>query len=246
MNEFDTLAAWYDAFSDPEYYSAYAGFIDEAVKAHSDIPVADMLDLGCGTCRLSVLLEKLGYSMVCVDRSAQMLSHARNASGTLLLIEQDITAFELYGTVQCAVSTLDTLNYLLTYAELEKVFALVANYLESGGLFIFDVNTPYRFSAVYGNNSFVYESSVDMLVWQNADSARRHIMDLTLFSQRRDGTYERFDERQIQRCYTVEKLSSLLKKAGFEIAALYGGTDRRALGTDSEKAYFVAKKKGKR
>ncbi|HPE95190.1 MAG TPA: class I SAM-dependent methyltransferase [Bacillota bacterium] len=245
MNEFDALAAWYDAFSDPDYYSAYADFVNKTIRERSKIPVADILDLGCGTCRLSVLLEKLGYSMVCVDRSAQMLSHARNASSTLLLIEQDITAFELYGTVQCVVSTLDTLNYLLTYSELEKVFALVANYLESGGLFIFDVNTPYRFSTVYGNNSFVYERGGDMFVWQNADSARRHVMDLTLFTQRRDGMYERFDERQIQRSYDIKKLSSLLDKAQLKVTAIYGGTDFCPLGVSSEKAYFVTEKKGK-
>ena len=52
--------------------------------------------------------------------------------------------FELYGTVAAAVSICDSMNYILEYDDLVKVFKLVNNYLDPKGLFIFDLNTYYN------------------------------------------------------------------------------------------------------
>ncbi len=241
MSGFDTFARWYDGFSDLGYYDDYARFIHRAVSAQSDITVTDILDLGCGTGLLSSRLEKSGYSVIGIDDSAEMLSRARMASETLLLTQQSITDFELYGTVQAVVCTQDTLNYLPVKEQLSCCFSLVANYLEPGGLFIFDVNTEYRFSFVYGDRDFVYESGGDMFVWRNRDRVRSHIMELTLFKRERGG-YSRYDETQVQYKRASSFWEKLLKDNGFIICGVYSDLNGAPKSDTAEKNYYVAKR----
>ena len=71
----------------------------------------------------------------------------------ILYLEQDMREFELYGTVRAVVCICDSLNYLLEEADLEKTFRLVNNYLDPGGLFVFDFNTVYKYETVIGGRN---------------------------------------------------------------------------------------------
>ena len=57
----------------------------------------------------------------------------------ILYLLQDMQDFELYGTVRAVISVCDSMNYLTDEEDLEYLFALVNNYLDPGGLFIFDM-----------------------------------------------------------------------------------------------------------
>lgn len=245
MNEFGAFASWYDRFSDRTVYPAYAEFFADAVGRFSDIAVSDVLDLGCGTGLLGAELIAKGYGVVGIDSSVEMLDKAHRLNPSMLLINRSIDDFELYGTVQAALCTLDTLNYLQSSKQLLSCFGLVANYLETGGLFVFDMNTKYRFSDVYGNNDFVYEDRDDVFVWRNADGAKTHDMVLTLFRKNRDGSYTRLEEVQRQRYFSPLSVKRMLADVGIDIIGVYGGKDFSALGDTTEKLYFVTKRNGK-
>ena len=152
-------ALHYDRFSGADYAS-YAAFFTEAARRFADMELREALDLG------------------------EMLSVARAKHGneSVLLLCQDMRAFELYGTVQGAVSAYDCLNYLTGLSELSTVLALLHNYIEPGGVFVFDVNTPYRYEHVYADNCFCFEDDGALLVWRNdyAPRTRRNRMDLTM------------------------------------------------------------------
>lgn len=243
MGAFTSLSGIYDPLSDKSYYDSYLKFILKAIADHSKIPVSDILDLGCGTGSLSVLLEKEGYGMVCVDNSVEMLNIARERSESLLLINQSIADYELFGTVQAAISTLDTLNYLLSKRDVERCIKLTRNYLENGGIFIFDVNTKYRYEHCYGERCFVYETDDgDTLIWENEYSAPIHSLILTMFKKRDDGAFIKESEIQTQRLYSIEEIKDILEKNGFSVLNIFGGTDLCELTETSEKAYFVARK----
>lgn len=61
--------------------------------------------------------------------------------------------FELYGTVRAVISVCDSMNYLTDEEDLEYLFALVNNYLDPGGLFIFDMNTIHKYRDVIGDTT---------------------------------------------------------------------------------------------
>ena len=238
---FDSLyALHYDRFSGADYAS-YAAFFMEAAVA-----LREALDLGCGAGGLSAVLAGAGLDMVGLDVSPEMLSVARAKpeNRDVLLLCQDMRELELYGTVQGAVSAYDCLNYLGSLSELSDVLALLHNYIEPGGVFVFDVNTPARYERVYADNCFCFEDDGALLVWRNeyAPKSRRNRMELTLFARRADGGYDRFDDVAVQRCFSLPRIERAAVQAGFAVCGVFGGTDFSALTAESEKAFFILKR----
>ncbi len=243
MNDsaFSMLADGYDMYNSADF-DGYLRFFREAVERFSDIPVVEVLDMACGTGELTRRLCQCGYDVCAFDGSAEMLMKATEkcADFDVAFSMQDMRLFELYGTVQATLCTYDCLNYL--EGGLGDCFSLVNNYTQRGGLFVFDVNTEYRYKQVFGDNAYVYESEGSMLVWQNwyNEKTRKCRFYLTEFTED-DGVYLRNDEVQTQRFYSIQSIKRLLKQNGFQLCGVYGGLDFSPLSPQSEKAFFVAK-----
>lgn len=227
-----------------DQYEPYGKFAKKCFETHSDIPVKEVLDLGCGTGGITALLADMGYDMVGVDISPEMLMCAReNTCGKdVLLLNQDMRSFELYGTVQGIICSFDTLNYLSSQQELFKTLSLCRLYMEKGGVMVCDINSLYRYQTVYGDNAFVYEVDEDMLVWQNQWDGEKGkcAFYLTMFAEE-DGVYSREDETTLQTYFSFEAFSSAARKAGFEKIFVYGEKDFSPLTETSEKMYIVIK-----
>ena len=193
--------------------------------------------------------------MIGADASGEMLYKAYDKAydseiSDILFIKQDMRDFELYGTVGAISCCLDSINYLTSIADLEKCFALAHNYLDPDGLFLFDVNTPYKFENIYGNNNYIFEDTdsfgqVTYCGWQNEydkDTALCNFY-LSVFTRNEDGSYSRNDDEQTERCYTESELRSSLEKCGFEVIGFFGGFDFSIPAEDCERWYIVAKAK---
>lgn len=251
MKPYEALAAVYDRLNGDVDYEALADFA-AATFARYGVSPELVLDLGCGTGGLTFPLARRGYDMIGVDGSADMLSKAyerrvaENAPGVLFLC-QDMRAFELYGTVGAVVSSLDCMNYLTGKGDLEKCFSLVHNYLDPGGVFLFDVNTPYKFRHVYGNEAYVLESEEGgrsaYCGWQNEyeEESRLCRFYLSVFTEEEDGRYSRTDEEQLERCYTKEELTAALTRAGFEKISFFGDLHFGVPEETTERWYVAAK-----
>lgn len=245
------LSKVYDRLNGDLDYTTWAKYIDEKIKAHSDIDVSLVLDLCCGTGTMTLELDSLGYDMTGIDLSPEMLDIARqkaldkNRAENILFLCQDMCSFELYGTVQAVVSCLDSLNHLDSKADLKKVFDLVHNYLERGGLFMFDLNSPYKFKNIYGTNAYVLEDEGIYCGWQNIYDKDSRICDFytTVFTENEDGTYSRFDDYEREYCFTQKEVEKLLLKCGFELVSVDGDIDGSAVEKDTERLYFTAKRK---
>lgn len=245
MKSYEALAAVYDHIGDTVDYEAFADLY-EACFARYGVRPSLVLDLGCGTGSTTLTLASRGYDMIGVDASPEMLSRAFTrayAAGRpeILFLQQDMRAFELYGTVGAVVSSLDCINYLTEKGDLDRCFSLVHNYLDPDGVFVFDVNTPYKFRTVYGDNAYVLEDEDTLCAWQNAYDGQTRLCRfyLSVFREGADGRYERFDEEQAERCYTREELTSALTRAGFTEIAFFGGTDM-STPTDTTERWFVS------
>lgn len=245
MMPFQAIAHKYDIFNSADTDS-YVGFICRAFEM-ADIPVREVLDVGCGTGVITLALAKRGYDMIGVDLSAEMLSELREKPGSesILLLQQDMRELDLYGTVQGAVCTFDCFNYLNDVGDLRAALSSVALFTESGGVFVFDINTKYAYEQVYGNNCYVYEDGGDMLVWQNfySPSTKKCRFELTLFEER-DGAYIRSDETQVQRFFSEKTVRSLLSECGFDVVSVCGSVSGGLLTETSPKAYYICKKRG--
>lgn len=251
MRPYEALAAVYDRLNGDVDYEALADFA-RATFARYGVSPELVLDLGCGTGGLTFPLARRGYDMIGVDGSAEMLSRAyerktaENANGVLFLC-QDMRGFELYGTVGAVVSSLDCINYLTGKGDLEKCFSLVHNYLDPDGVFLFDVNTPYKFEHVFGNEAYVLESDegggAAYCGWQNEYDEKTRLCRfyLSVFTEEEDGRYRRTDEEQTERCYTREELTAALTGAGFSEISFFGDL-QFGEPTDTTERWFVAAK----
>ena len=147
MESYGKFAQVYDLFMDNVDYEAWADYLEECLKSEG-IGNGLVAELGCGTGTMTGLLAQKGYDMIGVDNSEEMLAEAaekKMESGQdILYLLQDMREFELYGTVQAVISVCDSLNYITDREELKQVFRLVNNYLDPGGIFLFDVNTVHK------------------------------------------------------------------------------------------------------
>jgi len=246
---FSLIASCYDRFNTAGY-SQYLAFFEQMLNKYADIHVKEVLDLGCGTGELTCLLADAGYDVAALDASEEMLGEAADkCDGRNVLFScQDMRDFELYGTVQATLCSYDCINYLLSEGDVQRCFELVNNYTEKGGVFVFDINTPYRYEHIFADKAYVYEDKGNMLVWQNSYNKKSGYCDfyLSYFNRERGGTYTRGDDVQRQRRYLPQRIKRLLARCGFELCAVYGGTDCAPFTEESEKAYFVAKSVGGR
>lgn len=231
---YDDLAQIYDHFQrdiDPVQWAAY---LDALVRRYGpqkgDGQEGRLLlcDLGCGTASVSIEMFKLGYETIGIDESMLMLDKAREKSAAIeadiLFLCQDITQFELFGTVDVFVCLLDTVNHLTTKSEFQQMLSLFKNYLNPGGLFIFDTATPHHLKKTLGNHFFYTVDEDYAVLWKNSFSSRTQIStsDLTLFRESENDLYHRFEGQIEERVYTEEEIRECLEQAGLKLLAKYG------------------------
>ncbi|MBE6622458.1 MAG: class I SAM-dependent methyltransferase [Ruminococcaceae bacterium] len=242
---YSALAECYDRLNDHVDYHGWANGLAAKMKALGTPDGALVLDLACGTGNITLPLAALGYDMIGVDLSPDMLNAARQKKGAdkVLWLCQDMRAFELYGTVGAVVCCLDSINYLTGRIGLRKCFSLVHNYLDPDGIFLFDVNSPYKFKHIYGDQQYVLDAEGIYCGWKNFYDEESGICDfeLTIFSEGEDGLWHRFDENQRERCWSVKTLSSLLIACGFEVLEIASDLDGTPVGETSERIFFTCR-----
>ncbi len=255
---YEAIAHVYDKLNAEIDYNAWADFVEACFAKYLSTPPKLLLDLACGTGSMTIALAKRGYDMIGIDGSANMLNEAfGRATQTpgILWLQQDMRSFELYGTVDAITCCLDSVNYLLSPNDLEKCFATVHNYLNPNGLFLFDMNTPYKFRHIYSNNAYILEDVLEwndgekvesipiLCAWQNFYHSDTKLcdFDLTLFEELPNGSYRRADEQQTERCYTMEEIEQALKNTGLELIGVWSDFDFSPLADDTERWYFAAR-----
>ena len=169
--QYSELASVYDALNAEIDYAAWADFIEACFDKYMKKRPSIVLDLACGTGQMTSELAERGYDMIGADLSEEMLAvaSARCADKRVLWLCQDMKSFELYGTVGAVVCCLDSVNYLTGKHDLAECLSRVHNYLDPDGLFIFDVNTPYKFKNIYADNSYILETEAGGVYcgWEN-------------------------------------------------------------------------------
>ena len=242
MNVYGGFAYMYDLLMADIPYESWAAYIDSALLRHFNGKCQGriVLDLACGTGNITLPLARLGYDMIGVDISTDMLAQAQAklAGEPVLFLAQDMRRLDLYGTVDAAICTCDGLNYILEEAELAAVFKRVRMFLNPGGIFIFDMNTRYKFDKLLGGKSFTGEAGGASFVWDNHFDPATGINEYQVEFTPAAG--QPFVEVHRQRAYPTDFVCELLQAAGFSTVAVRDGYSENAPGDDCSRVVFVA------
>lgn len=248
MEAYTGFAQVYDTFMDNVPYDEWGEYLVSLLKKYG-VEDGLVLDMGCGTGAMTRYLDAHGYDMTGIDVSEEMLTIAKEKSSPdILYLLQDMREFELYGTMRAAVSICDSMNYILEEDDLLQVFSLVNNYLDPGGIFIFDLNTVYKYQEILGEQTIAEDREECSFIWDNFYDEEEMIneYDLTVFVQEEGDLFRRYCETHYQRAYSLETVRALIEKAGMEVLAIYDAFTYNKPKPDSERVYFVAREHGKR
>ena len=256
MRQYTSFAEVYDMFMDNVPYDEWADYIEKTLKQYN-IDKGIVLELGCGTGSMTRRLAAMGYDMIGIDYSEEMLAIARERDGSdsgILYLCQDMREFELYGTVAAVFSVCGTMNYITSEEELLKVFRLVNNYLDPQGIFVFDLDTPYEYGVVLGDNTIAENREEGSFIWENTYYEDEMINEITLslFVRETDEIndcgkdytlYRKYEEIHYRRAYPVETIKKLIEEAGMEWIGAYDAESGGAPTDTSERVYIIARER---
>lgn len=250
MASYGEFAYYYDGLTDNVDYEKRCDYIRDLL-AENGVGEGILLDLACGTGTVSLMLSRMGYDVIGVDASEDMLSVAQEkkmeTGEDVIFLCQRMEELDLYGTINAAVSTLDSINHVTDADTVRAIFRRVSLFMEDKGIFIFDVNTPYKHRNVLGNNTFVYDTDEVYCVWQNStDESLLTTISLDIFEKDEDDeeTYYRYSEEFSERAYELDDIKSWLEECKFEVTAVYEEMTRETVGDETQRAVFVARKIG--
>ena len=239
MNQsYSVIAKYYDKFTNKDCdYEGWSQYLYSVASRHN---AREVVDIACGTAKITKPLVDMGLKVIGVDQSEQMLGLAR-AKCKAQFVMQDMRKLQLAHAVDMAVCVNDGVNYL-TPSELQQFFERVAASVKQGAPFVFDISSEYKLTNIVGNNVFYWDDDTETLLWANSLKGNCVEMNLTLFVEQEDGAYTRCDERHVQYVHSVVTISNALLKAGFdlvEITSEYG----KQLTDNAERITFYAVKR---
>lgn len=243
---YSSFASVYDSLTFNVDYKKRAEYITEILK-QNNINDGLLLDLACGTGSLSVELSKKGYEVIATDASADMLMEAQNKAFSeglnIMFLCQKMQETDLYGTVGAIVCSLDSINHLESIDEVRKTFGVLKNFIDFGGIMIFDVNTLYKHRSVLGNNTFVYDEKNVYCVWQNRLFDDEKTVGINLdFFVKNGSSYQRFNENFKEIAFSDRELTEAVESAGFKVLNRFADLKFDAPKEDTERVYYVIRR----
>ncbi len=247
-NNYTVFAKFYDILMSDVNYPEIALRINNIVS--ENFPEADfMVDLACGTGSLSMELTKLGFNVLGVDISQEMLSIAEDKR-----IRSGLKTQYTYGDMikwslsenkaDVIVCMLDSLNHLSGFGDIKRTFRNIHLSLTDGGLFIFDMNTPYKHKNILSDNAFVFEENEVYCVWQNEYKEKDNRVDIYLdfFESISDNRYNRFCEEFSEIACESYAVKELAKGCGFKYIESFDDFSVNKPDEKSERILYVFKK----
>ena len=250
MASYGDFAYYYDMLTENVDYDKRCEYIC-GLLAENGISEGILLDLACGTGTMSLMFADKGYDVVGVDGSEEMLTQAQEkkmeSGADVIFLCQRMEELDLFGTINAAVSTLDSINHVTDEDTVKEIFRRVSLFMEDKGIFLFDVNTPYKHREILGDNTFIYDLDEVYCVWQNStDESLLTTISLDLFEKDEEDeeTYYRYSEEFSERAYDLDDIRVWLEDCRFEVVAVYEEMTKESVKADTQRAVFVARKIG--
>ena len=247
MSRYESLAACYDEFTEDVSYPRWADYFEKLFKTH-DTKVESILDLACGTGTLTFILAERGYEVIGVDASSEMLSQAACKTcpeGAIppLFLCQEMEELDLYGTVDAAVSSLDSISYLDGFEALDATLSRLRFFIRPGGLFVFDVNTEHKVRTIDGE-CFMREGEDDVCIWRAAydEEEKRCLMMVDVFAAEGELWSRTFEEHE-EYAFSPDEIKTALENNGFTLEASYDELSSSPANDESMRVFYVARRR---
>ena len=236
----------YDTFAEV-YNRHWGGFATGVLEILDKLGLDELkagdhvVDVCCGTGQLAAELIKRKLRVTGIDGSAEMVRIAAgNAPGASFVVA-DAREFRLEDPAKMALSTYDSLNHVTELADLAQAFRRVADALEPGGRFVFDLNMEAGFQSRW-HGTFVIDEADELVVAESSydPEEKLGVVKLILLERAADA-WIRKDLRLTQRAYPADALIAALEGAGFESVAEHDAADLMS-GWQAGRSFFVATK----
>ena len=207
-------------------------------------PGTAILDLACGQGRIAVPLAQRGYRVTGLDLSEQLLDVAREAADAAgVAVEwhradmRDIPA-EWAGRFDYIINIFTAFGYFEDETENQRVLAGVARALKPGGRFL--IESINRDGVMGRFRERGWRETDGLLVCTEVSFDPIGGMASTVDQWDEDG--ERQELHHSVRLYTPTELAAMLRAAGLELVATYGGLAGKELTHESWRMVLVAEK----
>ncbi|MDO9026348.1 MAG: class I SAM-dependent methyltransferase [bacterium] len=214
-----------------------------------------VLELCCGTGRLTIPLAHAGVDITGLDMTPAMLNRAkikRDAKGLdINLIKGDMRRFKLGRRFKLIFVPFNSIQNTYALKDIENIFARVKEHLASDGVFILDIFNPsIKILASSGAPSKTIERFI-LPDGRKVIIKEKHIYDVAAQINRVTWYYsingKRTPGQQLDmRCFFPQEMDALLKYNGFEVIKKFGNYNEIPFGSASPKQIYVLKKKVKR
>lgn len=226
---------------DLDYEKIYK-FIREVLGKKSLEPEL-ILEMACGT---GGLTEKLArdYKIHAFDLSDDMLSVCENKirSKNLKLFKQNMVGFSAPASYDAIFSVGDGLNYLTDEKDFEAAIKSSYDHLKDGGIFIFDLNTEYKFKNI---PPVTVDEVEDVLyLWENIydEKEKLNTYGVNFFRNIKDNDYKRFYEEHLERAYDLSLVKNLLEKTGFKDIEVYDDYEFKEVRDETSRYTFITRR----
>lgn len=238
MVQYEEMSLFYDQLTLDQPYESWLEIVNQFAENRTSI-----LDIGCGTGSLTSLLTDFDQ-ITGMDLSVDMLSIATQKSNKVNWIEGDMTEFELNQKFDVITIFCDSLNYLPEKDHVFTTFSHVFKHLETDGVFMFDVHTPFKMNTLFNNQSYIDESEKVFLGWEAVQGEEPLSVwhDMSFFIKQDDNQYARFDESHYQRTYTEADYMEMLNNVGFSQITTFVDFDIKNNSNEGHRLFFIVKK----
>ena len=209
---------------------------------------ARILELCCGTGRLTIPIAKVGYDITGVDYTSSMLDQAKikacEAGLEIEFIEADIRTLDLRKKYDLVFIPFNSIHHLYQNEDLFRVFSVVKNHLKGGGLFLLDCFNPNIQYIVKGEKeqkeiaAYTTDDGREVSIKQTMryeSKAQINRIEWHYFINGKFNSIQNLDMRM----FFPQELDSYLGWNGFNIIHKYGGFQEEAFNDNSEKQVFV-------
>ncbi|MDU4670786.1 MAG: class I SAM-dependent methyltransferase [Finegoldia magna] len=228
----------YDKLTFDIDYEEYSEVIKKELKK-LDIKPESILELGIGSGNMTKYFYNSSINYTGVDLSKEMLKICADKFPNISIINEDLCQLQLTKNYDFIFSTLDTINYILDSEKLQNLFSNINENFT--GVFMFDVNTPYKLIDVMGNNQFVYEYEDIFYTWVNQYYEEDNLIDfyIDFFVKNQDNSYQRIRETQTEKVYSLDALRFMLYNSGFNTVKIIDFDTGRTLNNCTQRALFI-------
>jgi SAM-dependent methyltransferase len=243
-----------ELYRDGRHYDLYNSFYNPDIEFYVNRARAGggpVLELACGTGRLTIPIARAGLTITGLDVSPGMLARAReksaNVTSAIEWIHGDCRDFHLGRRFPFILFAFNAIAHLHTFEEIKSFFNCVREHLAPGGSFVLDHFNPNLYMLTRNSDSKYHVYSYDdpdgngevSVSENNAYHRDTQVNHITWYIK--IGEDKPYSVPLNMRIFFPQELDALLRYNGFEIVEKYGDFDEAPFTTDSPRQVFVCR-----